>query len=65
MSLQDHISDEELEKFYLGLVPGQDELDRIEIHIRICSLCSLKADWTQDYVRTMEQPLRLLHGADT
>ena len=63
MSLQNHISDDEPEKFFLDIIPEQDHRDRIEGHIMICSLCSMKADWNRDYVRTMKVALRTLHDA--
>lgn len=64
MSIHAHIQDDDLEKYFLGMIPDQNQLDQIETHLLVCSLCALKADWTREYVRTMKEPLQRLHDAD-
>ena len=46
------------------MIPDQILLEQIETHLLVCSLCSLKADWTREYVLTMKESLQKLHDAD-
>ena len=62
MSLQQHVSDDDVEKYVLELELTPQEADQIRMHVSICTLCSLKLDWTQEYVRAMGPQLRALHG---
>ena len=64
MPTQAHIQDDDLEKYFLGMIPDQNQLEQIETHLLVCSLCALKADWTREYVLTMKDSLQRLHDAD-
>jgi hypothetical protein len=45
-----HISDEDLERFYLGKVTDESELTVIEEHLLACSLCVGRAEKARKYV---------------
>ena len=45
-----HISDHDLERYYLGMITEESELAPLEEHIIGCSACATRADATQDYV---------------
>jgi hypothetical protein len=48
-----HLTDHDLERYYLGMVTGEIELAALEEHILACGSC---ADWAaeaQDYVDSM------------
>ncbi len=64
MSVYDHVSDHDLERLFLGLIASHQEQDQIRAHISICHLCTVKAEWTEDYVRKMADQLRLLHSTN-
>jgi hypothetical protein len=57
-----HISDHDLERYYLGMVAAEKELDPLEAHILVCRSCAARADATQDYVDTMR--VTLLKSSD-
>jgi AraC-like DNA-binding protein len=45
-----HISDNDLERYYLGMVKGEEELAPLEEHIMACPFCAERAEAAQDYV---------------
>jgi hypothetical protein len=48
-----HITDHDLERYYLGMVMGKTELASLEEHILACGSCAERANETQDYVDAM------------
>lgn len=46
----DHISETDLERYYLGMIPDGPELARIEHHLLVCSECLGRAQASDDYV---------------
>ncbi len=50
MMSSDHISDHDLERYYLGMVTEEDELAPLEEHFLGCAFCAERAEQTQDYV---------------
>jgi hypothetical protein len=52
MALQ-HISEEDLERYYLGMVTDESELASLEEHLLACPWCVGRAEEAQDYVDTM------------
>jgi hypothetical protein len=48
-----HISDEDLERYYLGMVIEEAELAPLEEHLLVCSWCIQRAESAQDYVDSM------------
>ena len=53
----EHISDHDLERYYLGMVTEEDELAPLEEHILCCPVCAERAEETQDYVDAMRVAL--------
>jgi len=49
----EHISDHDLERYYLGMVTDEQELAHLEEHILCCASCTERAEQTQDYVDAM------------
>jgi hypothetical protein len=49
-----HLSDTDLERFYLGMVKGE-ELIQLEEHILCCGSCADRAEEAQDYVDAMRR----------
>jgi len=45
-----HISDHDLERYYLGLVKNKTKLAAMEEHILACGSCAERAAEAQDYV---------------
>ena len=45
-----HISDHDLERYYLGMVTQEEELAPLEEHLLWCHLCVERAEEAQDYV---------------
>jgi len=45
-----HISDHNLERYYLGMITKESELAPLEEHILGCPACATRAEQTQDYV---------------
>ncbi len=56
--MSDHISDEGLERYYLGMVL-EEELARIEAHLLCCDSCTDRAEEAQDYVDAIRQAIIL------
>lgn len=48
-----HISDEDLERYYLGMVTDESELASLEEHLLACPSCVERAEEAQDYVDAM------------
>jgi hypothetical protein len=48
-----HISDHDLERYYLGMVSDEVELAPLEEHLLWCTWCVEQADQIQDYVDAM------------
>jgi hypothetical protein len=46
----DHISDHDLERYYLGMVTDEAELAPLEEHLLWCGWCVGRAERTQDDV---------------
>lgn len=46
----DHLSNHDLERYYLGMVVAQSELAPLEEHILACASCAKRAEEIQDYV---------------
>ena len=49
----EHISDHDLERYYLGMVTDEAELVPLEEHLLWCPSCVERAEQTQDYVDAM------------
>jgi len=49
----EHISDLDLERYYLGMVKDKHELAPLEEHTLACPSCAGRAEDAQDYVDTM------------
>lgn len=45
-----HISDDDLERYYLGLMTGESELTLIEEHLLCCAACVYRMEEMQDYI---------------
>ena len=45
-----HISDHDLERYYLGMVTDESELAPLEDHLLACPACAQRSEETQDYV---------------
>jgi len=61
---QAHIHEDDLEKYFLCMIPDQILFEQIETHLLVCSPCALKAEQTRQYVLTMKVSLQKLHDAD-
>ena len=48
-----HISDHDLECYYLGIISEEHDLAPLEEHILACASCAAKAEAIQDYVDLM------------
>ena len=62
MTDEGHISEHQLERFILGLVRDDAELERVEGHLLVCAECIDRADEAQDYIQTMRGALRRSAG---
>jgi hypothetical protein len=66
----EHISDYDLERYYLGMVTEENELAVLEEHLLWCTSCVERAEETQDYVDAMrvaanyDLPYELLSPGD-
>ena len=49
----EHISDDDLERYYLGMIQAEPELASVEEHLLICPECVDRAAETQAYVDAM------------
>jgi anti-sigma factor RsiW len=45
-----HLSDDDLERYYLGMISAESELAAVEEHLLACPGCVARAEETQDYV---------------
>lgn len=54
-----HISDDDLERYYLGLVTGESELAILEEHLLVCAECVDRMKETQDYVDAIRAGMTL------
>jgi len=45
-----HVCDDDLERYYLGLVTDESELAILEEHLLACAACVERMQETQDYV---------------
>jgi anti-sigma factor RsiW len=52
-----HISDDDLERYYLGMVTAEEELALLEEHLLACPSCAGRAEAAQDYVDAMRVAL--------
>jgi hypothetical protein len=48
-----HITDHDLEQYYLDMVKDESELAALEEHILACGSCAERADEAQDFVDAM------------
>jgi len=46
----EHLSDHDLERYYLGMITEELELAPVEEHILACAWCASRAEEIQDYV---------------
>jgi hypothetical protein len=53
----EHISDHDLERYYLGMLTEEEELAPLEEHLLWCSSCLDRAEEAQDYVDAMRATL--------
>jgi hypothetical protein len=49
----EHITDHDLERYYLGMVTDETELAALESHILACGSCAERANEAQEYVDAM------------
>lgn len=52
-----HISDHDLERYHLGMVTGETELDLLEEHLLGCPKCAERAEKSAAYVDAMRAAL--------
>ena len=52
-----HLSDHDLERYYLGLIKDEAELAKVEEHILCCSACVERAEASDSYVDVMRRAL--------
>jgi anti-sigma factor RsiW len=52
-----HISDHDLERYYLGMVKDAVELAVLEEHLLTCPACVERAEFTQNYVDALRAGL--------
>jgi hypothetical protein len=52
-----HVSDDDLERYYLGIVTAEEELAPLEEHSLACPTCAGRAEAAQDYVDAMRVAL--------
>ena len=57
MEFVNHISDHDLERYYLGMVKDEAELASLEEHLLACPACVKRAESTQDYVDALRAAL--------
>ena len=57
MDCVNHISDHDLERYYLGMVKDEAELASLEEHLLVCPACVERAESTQDYVDALRAAL--------
>ena len=54
-----HITDHDLERYYLGMVEEEGELARLEEHLVACPECVARAEHTELYVDALRSALLL------
>ncbi len=59
----DHISDETLERYCLGMIVAEAELAPLEEHLLTCASCVDRMEEEQRYIDTMRAALTELRGA--
>lgn len=52
-----HISDHDLERYYLGLVTQEEELAPLEEHLLCCQSCVERAEALENYVDDLRRVL--------
>ena len=52
-----HVSDHDLERYYLGMVTAEEELAPLEEHMLACPSCAKRAEAAQVYVDAMRGAL--------
>lgn len=52
-----HIAEDDLERYYLGMIRDQEELAHWEEHLLGCPLCVEKAEAAESYVDTIRTAL--------
>jgi anti-sigma factor RsiW len=57
MEFVNHVSDHDLERYYLGMVKDEAELASLEEHLLACPACVERAESTQDYVDAVRAAL--------
>lgn len=55
----DHISDDDLERYYLGMITDEAELAPLEEHLLWCHACQDRAQEVQDYVDLLRESVIL------
>ena len=58
-----HLSEADLERYYLGMVKDNSELAALERHLLGCPTCVELAEQTQNYVDVMRMALMRLDDA--
>lgn len=58
--MAEHISDDDLERYVLGMVKDEAELEPLEQHLLVCAECIDRAEETFHYVGTMKRGLTRL-----
>jgi anti-sigma factor RsiW len=48
-----HVSDHDLQRYYLGMVEDEAELAALEEHILACAACAERAEEAQDFIDAM------------
>jgi hypothetical protein len=56
-----HISDHDLERYYLGMVTNEVELVPLEEHLLSCHACVEQAEMIEDYVDLIRSAIVLGH----
>jgi len=51
--VMEHISDDDLERYHLGMVTDEAELSLLEEHLLACPACVERAEKAADYVDTL------------
>ena len=61
-----HISDHDLERFIVGMVKDESELESLEQHLLVCAECIERAEETREYIGTVKAALAFSrHGPTT
>jgi anti-sigma factor RsiW len=55
-----HSTDHDLERYVLGMVKDEAELERLEEHLLACAECIDRAEQTRKYIQTMKAALAKL-----